>query len=114
MWGTRGVSWRRGDQAVFLAVSDGSVRLGYEGKAIRKSGFDQWSMPKGQYSYSDDGTVPGWFAPGSIRSYEPFEGWIVTLPHWLLVLILIGGWSGFAWLGRCSRGKAGELPDVST
>ncbi len=98
MWGTRGVSWRRGDQAVFLAVSDGSVRLGYEGESVRKSGFDQWSMPKGQYSHR--GPEPGWFAQGSVQPYEPFQGWIVTMPHWLLVLILIGFWAGFHWLER--------------
>ena len=114
MWGTRGVSWRRGDQAVFLAVSDGSVRLGYEGRAIRKSGFDQWSVPKGQYMYTEDGTRPGWFARGSVRRYTAYEGWIATLPHWLLVLILIGCWSGFAWLGRRGRRKAGEWPEVTS
>jgi hypothetical protein len=111
MWGTRGVSWRRGDQAVFLAVSDGSVRLGYEGKSVRESGFDQWSMAKGQYSYFDDGTGPGWFAPGSIRSYDPFEGWIVTMPHWLLVLIFVGSWVVFLWLDR--RGRVIGLPEVN-
>lgn len=95
MWGTRGVSWRRGNQAVFLAVSDGLVRLGYEGKSIRETGFDQWSIPQGEYSH--DGPVPGWFAPGSFRSYEPYEGWIFTLPHWLLVLILTGFWAGLRW-----------------
>jgi hypothetical protein len=111
MWGTRGVSWRWRDQAVFLAVSDGSVRLGYEGKSVRESGFDQWSIPKGQYLYSEDGKGPGWFAPGSIRPYEPFEGWIVTMPHWLLVMILIGLWAGFRWLERRGREKAGGLPE---
>jgi hypothetical protein len=113
MWGTRGVSWRRGDQALFLAVSDGSVRLGYEKRAIRKSGFDQWSMPKGQYSYTDDGTGPGWFARGSIRPYEPYEGWIVTMPHWLLVLIFAGCWVVFRWLDRRGREKIGGSLEVS-
>jgi hypothetical protein len=113
MWGTRGVSWRRGDQAVFLAVSDGSVRLGYEGKSIRESGIGQWSVRKGQYSYSDDATKPGWFAPGRIRPYTPFDGWIVTIPHWLLVLTLIGFWAGFAWLGRCGRMKTGAWPGAT-
>lgn len=73
MWGTRGVSWRQGDQAVFLAVSDGSVRLGYEGESIRETGFGQWSVQKGNYSYSDDGVDPGWFVAGSIQPYEPIR-----------------------------------------
>lgn len=111
MRGTRGVSWRQGDQAVFLAVSDGSVRLGYEGMSIRESGFDQWSMAKGEYSH--DGPEPGWFAPGSIRRYEPFEGWIVTMPHWLLVLILIGFRAGLGWLERRGRKKAAALPEAT-
>lgn len=114
MWGTRGVSWRRGDQAVFLAVSDGSVRLGYEGESIRETGFGQWSVRKGDYSYNEDGTAPGWFVPGSIRPYEPYEGWIVTMPHWLLVLILIGFWAGFAWLERRGRMKAGAWPGATS
>ena len=112
-WGTRGVSWRRGDLAVFLAVSDGSVRLGYEGQSIRQAGFDQWSIPKGQYLNSDDGPGPGWFAPGSIRPYEPFEGWIVTMPHWLLVLILIGSWVVVRWLDRRGRRMVVGLPEVN-
>lgn len=114
MWGTRGVSWRRGDQAVFLAVSDGSVRLGYEGESIRETGFGQWSVRKGDYSYNEDGTAPGWFVPGSIRPYEPYEGWIVTMPHWLLVLILIGFWAGFAWLERRGRMKVGAWPGATS
>jgi hypothetical protein len=103
MSGTRGVSWLRADQAVFLAVSDGSVRLGYEGRAIRESGFDPWFIPKGQYLYTDDGTGPGWFARGSLRPNKPYEGWIVTMPHWLLVLILMGFRAGFIWLERRGR-----------
>lgn len=113
MWGTRGVSWRRGDQAVFLAVSDGSVRLGYEGESIRETGFGQWSVRKGDYSYTEDGTAPGWFVPGSIRPYKPYEGWIVTMPHWLLVLILIGFWAGFAWLERRGGRKADAWPGAT-
>ena len=103
----------RGELAVFLAVSDGSVRLGYEGQSIRQAEFDQGSIPKGQYSNSDAGPRPGWFAPGSIRPYEPFEGWIVTMPHWLLVLILIGSLVVVRWLDRRGRRMVVGLPEVT-
>ena len=97
MRATRGVSWRSGDRALFLATSDGSVRLGYEGSAIRDSGFKQWVIPRGDYeNRTNDG---GWFVAPGIKRDPNLKSWVLVLPHWglitlwagLLALVVIGG-----------------------
>ena len=88
MRSTRGVSWRWGDRAVFLATSDGSVRLGYEGRATREIGFEQWAIPRGEYSNSTEGD--GWFVAPGIERDADYESWIMVLPHWGLVTLWAG------------------------
>jgi hypothetical protein len=102
MQGTRGVSWRSGDRAVFLAVSDGSVRVGYEGKSRREAGFNQWSVPRGQYTYSNNELDRGWFAAGGIRRHGG-DGRLVAMPHWLLAVLLLSVSGGARMVERWRR-----------
>jgi hypothetical protein len=102
MQGTRGVSWRSGDRAVFLAVSDGSVRVGFEGSSRREASFDQWSVPRGQYTYSNNELDRGWFAAGGIRRHSG-DGRLVAMPHWLLAALLLAMAVGTRLIQRWRR-----------
>lgn len=101
MQAARGVSWRWGVPAVFLATSDGSVRLGYEGRATREHGFRQWSIRRGDYEnrLGDE----GWFATPRITRDREREGGYATFPHWLLAALWAGGLAGIAAAGRRFR-----------
>lgn len=96
MRATRGVSWRWGDRALFFATSDGSARVGYEGRATRELGFDQWVIQRGDYSISTDGE--GWFVAPGIERDPDFRSWILVLPHWGITT-LWAGMLGFAVIG---------------
>lgn len=110
MQATRGVSWRSGDRALFLATSDGSVRVGYEGRATREAGFQQWSIPRGDYENRTTDT--GWFATPRIERDPSSESWILALPHWGLIagcvglLALVGAGAG----GFAAKAKAEVNP----